>query len=53
MNSFRKLDFGFLLGAAVGLLVVYSQLGHADMVSVLSPSDAGQCHYRRDCKPVA
>lgn len=40
MNSFRKLNFGFLLGAAVGLLLVYSHLGHADMVSVLSPSEA-------------
>ncbi|MGE5818204.1 MAG: hypothetical protein ACM37Z_09290 [Deltaproteobacteria bacterium] len=40
MNSFRKLNFGFLLGAAVGLLLVYSQLGHADMVSVLSSSEA-------------
>lgn len=40
MNSFRKLKFGFLLGVAVGLLLVYSQLGHADMVSVLSSSEA-------------
>lgn len=40
MNSCRKLNFGFLLGTAVGLLLVYSQLGHADTVSVLSPSEA-------------
>jgi hypothetical protein len=40
MNSFRKLNFGFLWSAAVGLLLVYSQLGHADMISVLSPSEA-------------
>jgi len=38
MKSFRKLIF--VLGSAVGLLLTCSQLGHADMVSVLSVSEA-------------
>lgn len=38
MKSFRKLNF--VLGNAVGLLLIWFQLGHADTVSVLSVSEA-------------
>jgi len=40
MKSFRKLNSGFVLGNAVGLLLFCIQLGHADAVSVLSVSEA-------------
>ena len=40
MKSFRKLNSGFVLGNAVGLLLFCIQLGHADTVSVLSVSEA-------------
>jgi hypothetical protein len=39
MKSFRKLNAGFVLGNAVGLLLFCIQLGHADMASVLSASE--------------
>jgi hypothetical protein len=38
MKSFRKRNF--VLGNAVGLLLIWFQLGHADTVSVLSVSEA-------------
>ena len=38
MKSFRKLNL--VLGNAVGLLLIWIQLGHADTVSVLSVSEA-------------
>ena len=38
MKSFRKLNF--VLGNAVGLFLIWFQLGHADTVSVLSASEA-------------
>jgi len=38
MKSFRKLNF--VLGNALGLLLIWIQLGHADTVSVLSGSEA-------------
>jgi len=38
MKSFRKLNF--VLGNSVGLLLIWFQLGHADLVSVLSVSEA-------------
>jgi hypothetical protein len=42
MNSFRKLNCGFVLGNTVGLLLLFVQLGYADMVTALSPSEARQ-----------
>jgi hypothetical protein len=42
MNFFHKLNFGFVLGNAVGLLLLYSSLGHAEMMTALSHSEARQ-----------